>query len=72
MIITATELKTNMGRYLDAAETEDVFVTRKGRMVAKISNPSVDRLGLLDSLVGIAEGVDLTLEELRTGRLARQ
>jgi hypothetical protein len=29
MVITATELKSNMGRYLDAVFEDDVFITKK-------------------------------------------
>jgi antitoxin (DNA-binding transcriptional repressor) of toxin-antitoxin stability system len=72
MLITATELKANIGMYLDAAEREDIFVTRKGKVIAKISNPSVDKVALLDSLVGIAGDANMTLEEARAERLARQ
>jgi antitoxin (DNA-binding transcriptional repressor) of toxin-antitoxin stability system len=70
VLITASDLKANIGRYLDAASDEDVFVSRKGRIVAKISNPARDKVALLDSLVGIAEGVDLSAEEARAERLA--
>jgi antitoxin (DNA-binding transcriptional repressor) of toxin-antitoxin stability system len=70
MIITASELKAKVGRYLDTAGREDVFVTRKGKVVAKISNPASDKLAILDSLAGIAEGVHLTAREARSERLA--
>ena len=70
MIITATELKTNIGRYLDAAGKEDVFVSRKGKIVAKISNPASDKVAMLDSLVGIAAGVSLSADEAHAERLA--
>jgi antitoxin (DNA-binding transcriptional repressor) of toxin-antitoxin stability system len=69
MVITATELKANLGRYLDAAKREDIFVTRRGKVVAKISNPTVDKVALLDSLVGVAAGVNMTHEEARAERL---
>ena len=39
MLITATELKNNLGKYLLLAETEDIFITRNGKVVAKLSNP---------------------------------
>ena len=70
MLITTTELKANIGRYLDTAGNEDVFVTRKGKIIAKISNPANDKLALLDSLVGIAEGETLSAKEARRERLA--
>ncbi|MCL2110898.1 MAG: type II toxin-antitoxin system prevent-host-death family antitoxin [Clostridiales bacterium] len=72
MLITASELKGNIGKYLDTAYHEDVFVTRKGKVIAKISNPASDKAALLDSLVGVAAGVDMTHEEIRAGRLARK
>ena len=31
MQVTATELKNRLGRYLDAAETDPVFVKKSGR-----------------------------------------
>jgi antitoxin (DNA-binding transcriptional repressor) of toxin-antitoxin stability system len=72
MLITATELKGNIGMYLDTAEREDIFVTRKGKVVAKISKPFADKVALLDSLAGIAKDANMTLEEARDERLARQ
>ena len=72
MLITATELKANIGMYLDSAASEDIFVTRKGKVVAKISNPFVDKIALLDSLVGVAGGANMTLAEAKAERLARQ
>lgn len=44
MSITATELKTNLGKYLMLAETEDIYITRNGKVVAKLSNPYQDRV----------------------------
>ena len=43
MSITATELKSNLGKYLKLAENEDIFITRNGKVVAKLSNPNADR-----------------------------
>lgn len=71
MLVTATKLKSNIGRYLDAASTEDVFVSRKGRIIAKISNPASDKIALLDNLVGMARNVNMTADEARAERLAR-
>ena len=34
MSITATELKNNLGKYLMLAATEDIFITRNGKVVA--------------------------------------
>ena len=42
MSITATELKLNLGKYLLLAEKEDVFITKNGKVVAKLTNPFQD------------------------------
>lgn len=70
MSITATELKANLSKYLQLAETEDVYITKNGKVVAKLSNPNVDRMKIADSLIGILPA-DLTFEEAREERLAR-
>jgi hypothetical protein len=72
MLITATEFKSNMGKYLDTTVYEDIFITRKGKIIAKISNPANDKEALLDDLVGIAEECGLTAKEARAERLARK
>ena len=53
MPITATELKNNLNKYLLLAETEDVYITQYGRLVAKLTNPHQNRLDVAESLFGI-------------------
>lgn len=71
MVITATELKTNLGKYLDSVEREDVLVTKNGKIVARITRPEDNKFELLDSLVGCLEGA-VDFDEARTDRLKRQ
>lgn len=68
MSITATELKMNLGKYLLLAEKEDVYITRNGRIVAKLTNPYQDRVDMAKSLFGIIPA-DTTLEKVREERL---
>ena len=68
MSITATELKVNLGKYLMIAETEDIYITRNGKIVAKLTNPYQDRVDVAKSLFGILPN-DVTLEEAREERL---
>ncbi|MDR3364755.1 MAG: type II toxin-antitoxin system prevent-host-death family antitoxin [Clostridiales Family XIII bacterium] len=70
MIITATELKNNVGKYLLAAEKEDVIVTKRGRSVALITLPKKDKSASIKSLFGILPS-NVALEEARDGRLSR-
>ena len=53
MFITATELKSNLGKYLLLAAEEDIYITRNGKVVAKPSNPNQDRVDIAKSLFGI-------------------
>ncbi|MFP3089363.1 type II toxin-antitoxin system prevent-host-death family antitoxin [Treponema sp. TIM-1] len=72
MVITATELKTNIGRYLNVASEDDVFITKNGKIVAKLSSPIRDKQAILDSLVGITAHNPVSLEEAKKERLSRQ
>ena len=44
MSITATELKNNLGKYLLLSAKEDIFITKNGKIVAKLTNPHQDRV----------------------------
>ena len=70
MSITATELKMNLGKYLLLAESEDVYITKNGKVVAKLTNPNADRVDIAKSLVGIIPA-DITPEQAREERLGR-
>ena len=67
MSITATELKMNLGKYLLLAETEDIYITKNGKVIAKLSNPNADRVEMAKSLLGIIPA-DVTLEEAKAER----
>lgn len=68
MSITATELKMNLGKYLLMAETEDIYITKNGKIIAKLTNPNQDRVDIAKSLFGIIPA-DFTLDEAREERL---
>ncbi|MBQ4511775.1 MAG: type II toxin-antitoxin system prevent-host-death family antitoxin [Anaerolineaceae bacterium] len=70
MSITTTELEENLNKYLQLSATEDIFITKNGKIIAKLSNPFEDRIQLVNSLVGIIPDT-MTLEEAREERLSR-
>lgn len=70
MSITATELKLNLGKYLKLAEHEDIFITRNGKIVAKLSNPNADRVKMAESLLGVIPS-DITVEDAREERVSK-
>lgn len=53
MIISATELKRNLGHWIDVSATEDVYVQRKGRVVTRLSNPYGSLIEVAESLAGV-------------------
>jgi len=44
MSITATELKANLSKYLLMAATEDIFITRNGKIIAKLTSPYQNKI----------------------------
>ena len=70
MIVTATEFKTNFGKYLDMLTKEDIFITRNGKTIAKVINPQVSAV---DSLRGMLKNVpsDIDLDSLREERMSK-
>lgn len=69
-LLPMTELKMDLNKYLKIAQTEDVLITENGKVIAKLSNPNVDRRAIAESLFGIIPP-DVTLEEAREERLSK-
>ena len=69
--ITATEFKMNLGRYLERVLTEDIWITKNGKIIAKLTNPNVTAV---DSISGILKGKlpeDIDRHSLREERITR-
>ena len=70
MTVTATEFKTNLGKYLSLVSQQDIFIVKNGKLVAKLTLPVVDKVAVLDSLVGILPANAET--DVKEERLAHQ
>ncbi len=68
MSITATELKNNLGKYLYLSSTEDIYITKNGKVIAKLTNPHQDRVETAKSLFGILPK-DADMEAAKKERL---
>ena len=68
MSITATELKSNLGKYLLLSATEDIYITRNGKIVSKLTNPFQEKVDIAKSLFGAIPD-DVTLEESEKERM---
>jgi len=69
MEITATELKKNLGKYLELASKEDIAITKNGKVIAVLKTPDdvTAKLAWLDSIVGAAnpDGKEITDDDLK-------
>ena len=70
MSITATEFKNNIGKYLVLAAREDIFITKNGKTIAKLTAPYQQKLDIVDSLDGILPDT-VTLDDAKAERLGR-
>lgn len=70
MVVTATEFKTNFGKYLELIAEEDIFITRNGKTVAKVVNL---QSSAVDSIRGMLKNVpsDVDTDSLREERLLK-
>jgi prevent-host-death family protein len=56
MVVTSTDFKTNLGKYLDMINTSDITITRNGRKIAKLVKAEDDTLTEIHSLFGVLAG----------------
>ena len=71
MIVTATEFKTNFGKYLDMLRSEDIFITRNGKTVAKMVNPNVSAVESISGMLAGKLADDYDAKLLSEERLAK-
>ena len=60
MVVTSTDLKTNLGSYLDSLNLGDIIVTRNGRKVARLVKEDDDTLSDMRSLFGILSNSEMS------------
>lgn len=70
MSITATELKMNLSKYLLLSATEDIYITKNGKVISKLTNPFQERVDIAKSLFGVLPA-DITVDEAREERLSK-
>ena len=79
MNVTLSDLKVNVGKYVDLAETEDVIITKYGKPAAKIIRYNKEpwymkklpeKITSVENLFGTLPN-DIDLDDVRTERLAK-
>jgi len=69
MIITSTEFKLNLGRYLDLVSQEEIIITKNGRRIAKLIADEENLISVAQSLFGIATDVNLSYDKIKEERI---
>lgn len=67
MTVTATELKSNLGHYLEAAALEDIIISKNGKPIARLTSPEPSRVERMQALFGILPS-SVTVDEARAIR----
>ena len=79
MQITLSDLKVNVGKYVDLADTEDIIITKYGKPAAKIIRYDKEpwylkklpeKITSVDSLFGTLPN-DIDLDDVRMERLTK-
>ena len=52
MYVTATEFRTNVGKYLELMSKEDIFISRYGKSIGILSASEETKQKMVDSLKG--------------------
>jgi len=71
MQVTATEFKSNIGKYLTLVAEQDIIITKNGKSIARLTSTKQDKVEIAKSLFGIIPNDSATLKQVREERLAR-
>ena len=71
MFVTATEFKSNIGKYFALVDSEDIFITKNGKSVAKLSSAKQNKVEAMKALFGCIPDDGMTIEQIREERRAR-
>jgi prevent-host-death family protein len=66
--ISISELKANAGRYVKMADGEDIFITKNGKLIAKLTSAKVDKREAARALIGSLPS-DVDFDNLRLERI---
>jgi len=68
MKVSVSELKSNVGRYIDLAELQDIFITKNGKQVAKIVSTKINKVAAMEAAFDSIPA-DSDLDQAKAARL---
>jgi prevent-host-death family protein len=69
MVITSTDFKVNLSRYLKLASQEEIIITKNGQQIAKLVSSEEDPVAIAKSLFGMLPQGDLSDDDIKMGRM---
>jgi len=69
--VTATDFKTNLGKYFSLVGREDIHITKNGMDVAILTAPKPMR-SWVDDISGIIPNVDIDEKQIKAERLTKK
>ena len=66
--VTATELKTNLSKYLKQASREDIIITKNGMDVALLTAPNKN-VEWVEALSGVIANESIDLKQVKAERI---
>ena len=66
--ISVSELKTNAGKYVTMAQSQDIFITKNGKLIASLTTAKPDKVAAAKALFGILPS-NVNVDEAREERL---
>ena len=75
MEITLTELKGNLGKYVEMSQKEDILITKNGKIISRLTEPlaarkeKMEKKKIAKELVGSIKGEYMSLDDIRVERL---
>ena len=69
--ISVSDLKANTGKYVAMAQDDDIFITKNGKVVAKLVAAKVNKVESLNRLKNLFTGVEITDDDIVAAREER-
>jgi len=70
MQVSLTELKSNIGKYVTIADSQDIIITKNGKPAAKLTNAKIDKVALMESLFGVIPS-DVDFDAMKIERILK-
>jgi antitoxin (DNA-binding transcriptional repressor) of toxin-antitoxin stability system len=71
MAVSMSEFKKNLKKYVVLSQYQTIELTNHGKVVAKLTGTSNERVALAKSLFGILPDEDIDLNKIRDERLSK-